>query len=198
MSVIRVIVGLGNPGPTHQEDRHNAGFWMLDALAHAHSGPWRLENRFHGEVARVHIAHQDLWLLKPHTFMNRSGQAVGALTRFYRILPAEVLVVHDELDLEPGILRLKRGGGSGGHNGLKDISAALGSPDYARLRIGIGHPRKQAPGRDVADFVLQKPSRDEYTTITERFNDALEILPSLVAGHWERATQRLHAPIRRS
>jgi PTH1 family peptidyl-tRNA hydrolase len=192
MTAIRLIAGLGNPGPEHETDRHNAGFWFVEAVARAHGGTWRRESRFHGEAARASVGGTDVWLLKPGTYMNRSGQAVSALARFYRIAPAEVLVVHDELDLPPGTARLKRGGGSGGHNGLKDVGAALGTPDYARLRLGIGHPRDLHPGREVVDYVLQRPSRAERQAIDERIDAALEVVPMLVAGQWERAGQKLH------
>ena len=192
MTAVRLIAGLGNPGPEHELDRHNAGFRFVDEIARAHGGRWHRETRFHGEVARTSIGGADVWLLKPGTYMNRSGQAVSSVARFYRIAPAEVLVVHDELDLPPGTIRLKRGGGSGGHNGLKDVSAALGGPDYWRLRIGIGHPRDLHPGREVVDYVLQRPSRAEQQAIDERMPAALEIVPLLAAGHWERAGQKLH------
>jgi PTH1 family peptidyl-tRNA hydrolase len=192
MSATRLIVGLGNPGPEHEHDRHNAGFWLVEAVARGHGATWRREARFHGEAARAGIGGADVWLLKPSTYMNRSGQSVSSLARFYRIAPAEILVAHDELDLPPGTVRLKRGGGSGGHNGLKDISAALGTPDYGRLRIGIGHPRDLYPGREVVDFVLQRPARAEQHAIDERLPAAVDVVPLLVAGHWERAGQRLH------
>jgi PTH1 family peptidyl-tRNA hydrolase len=196
MTAIRLIAGLGNPGPEHESDRHNAGFWFADAVARAHGGAWRRESRFHGEVARASVGGAEVWLIKPATYMNRSGQAVSAIARFYRIAPAEVLVVHDELDLPPGTARLKRGGGSGGHNGLKDVSAALGTPDYARLRLGIGHPRDLHPGREVVDYVLQRPSRAEQQAIDERIDAALGIVPLLAAGQWERAGQTLHTVAR--
>ena len=192
MTPIRLIVGLGNPGPEHEQDRHNAGFWFADALARAHAGNWRREARFFGEVTRVRIGPDECWLLKPGTYMNRSGQSVSALARFHRIERDQILVVHDELDLSPGTARLKRGGGSGGHNGLKDISAALGGPDYARLRIGIGHPRTLYPGREVIDFVLQRPSRAEQAGIDTALDAALAVVPLLAAGQWERAGQVLH------
>ena len=192
MTAIRLIVGLGNPGPEHESDRHNAGFWFVDEVARAHGGSWRREARFHGEAARASIGGADVWLLKPSTYMNRSGQAVSSLAKFYRIGTAEVLVAHDELDLPPGTVKLKRGGGSGGHNGLKDITAAMGGPDYWRLRIGIGHPRDLYPGREVVDFVLQRPSRAERQAIDERMSSALGIVPMLAAGQWERAGQTLH------
>jgi PTH1 family peptidyl-tRNA hydrolase len=192
MTAIRLIVGLGNPGPEHESDRHNAGFWFVDAVAREHGGHWRRERPFHGEAARASIGGADVWLLKPSTYMNRSGQSVSALARFYRIGVGEILVAHDELDLPPGTVKLKRGGGSGGHNGLKDITAAMGGPDYWRLRIGIGHPRDLYPGREVVDFVLQRPSRAERQAIDDRMPAALGIVPLLASGHWERAGQKLH------
>jgi PTH1 family peptidyl-tRNA hydrolase len=189
---IRLIVGLGNPGSEHETDRHNAGFWWVDAIARAQGGTWRHESRFHGDLARVRIDSHELWLLKPSTYMNRSGQAVSSVARFYRLVPADILVAHDELDLSPGTVRLKRGGGSGGHNGLKDISSALGGPDYWRLRIGIGHPRDLYPGREVIDFVLARPSRSEQESIDAGLARASDVLPRLVGGHFERAGQALH------
>lgn len=192
MSAISLIVGLGNPGPEHEHDRHNAGFWFVEAVAREYGGNWRREARFHGEAARVRIGDAEVWLLKPLTYMNRSGQSVSALARFYRIAAANMLVAHDELDLSPGTVRLKRGGGSGGHNGLKDITAAMGGPDYGRLRIGIGHPRDLYPGREVVDFVLQRPSRGEQNALDDAIRDALAVVPVLAAGQWERAGQKLH------
>ena len=192
MNAIRLIVGLGNPGTEHESDRHNAGFWFVDQLAQAHGGSWRAESRFFGEVARIAIDHHDVWLLKPTTYMNRSGQSVSALARFYRITSEALLVAHDELDLPPGTVKLKRGGGSGGHNGLKDITSAIGGPDYWRLRIGIGHPRDLYPGRQVIDFVLARPSRSEQDAIDTRMQSALDIVPLLAAGQTERAGQKLH------
>jgi peptidyl-tRNA hydrolase, PTH1 family len=192
MSEIRLIVGLGNPGPDHERDRHNAGFWFADAVARAHGGQWRREARFLGEAARVTIGGADVWLLKPQTYMNRCGQSAQALARFYRIPPAAMLVAHDELDLPPGTIRLKKGGGSGGHNGLKDLTAALGGPDYWRLRIVIEHPRDLYPGREVVDFVLQRPSRSEQDAIDARMPAAVDVVPLLVAGQPERAGQQLH------
>ncbi|MFM1989897.1 MAG: hypothetical protein RJA99_2854 [Pseudomonadota bacterium] len=192
MTAIRLIVGLGNPGPEHEHDRHNAGFWFVEAVAREHGGSWRRERGFFGEAARARIGGQDVWLLKPGTYMNRSGQAVAAIAKFYRIATGEILVAHDELDLPPGTVKLKRGGGSGGHNGLKDITAAMGGPDYWRLRIGIGHPRELYPGREVVDFVLQRPSRAEQQAIDDRMPAALGIVPMLADGQWERAGQQLH------
>lgn len=192
MTTIRLIAGLGNPGAEHDTDRHNAGFWFVDRIARAQGANWRTEARFHGELARAQIGGADVWLLKPGTYMNRSGQSVSAVARFYRISPAEILVAHDELDLPPGTIRLKQGGGSGGHNGLKDISAAMGGPQYWRLRIGIGHPRDLYPGREVIDFVLARPSREEQQSIDARMELALDQVPALAQGHFERAGQRLH------
>jgi peptidyl-tRNA hydrolase, PTH1 family len=192
MTAIRLIAGLGNPGPEHERDRHNAGFWFVDELARMHRGQWRRESRFHGEAAKVSFGGSEAWLLKPQTYMNRSGQSVSALARFYRITLDELLVVHDELDLPPGTIRLKKGGGSGGHNGLKDIGAAMGGPGFWRLRIGIGHPRDLYPGREVVDFVLQRPARTEQEAIDARMPAALDVVPMLAAGQLERASQALH------
>jgi PTH1 family peptidyl-tRNA hydrolase len=151
----RLIVGLGNPGSDYAETRHNAGFWFCERLAHELGASFARESRYHGHVARARVGGQDIWLLMPQTFMNRSGQAVQALSHFYRIEPAAMLVVHDELDIPPGQMRLKFGGGLGGHNGLKDITAHLGTQDYWRLRIGIGHPGDRD---EVVDYVLKPMS----------------------------------------
>ena len=151
MTAPRLIVGLGNPGPEYEATRHNVGFWFVDHLADKLKIVLAPQGKFHGKAGR----DGELWLLQPTTFMNRSGQAVAALANFYKITPAEVLVIHDDLDLPPGGIRLKQGGGNGGHNGLKDIQARLGTPDFWRLRIGIGHPRTLGLSQQVADFVLQ-------------------------------------------
>ena len=153
---MRLIVGLGNPGAEYAETRHNAGFWLCERLARELGTSFARESRFHGAVAKARVAGADVWLLMPQTFMNRSGQAVRALTQFYRIEPTEMLVLHDELDLPPGQMRLKFGGGLGGHNGLKDITAHLGTQDYWRLRIGIGHPGDR---NEVVDYVLKPPRK---------------------------------------
>ena len=161
-ATLRLVVGLGNPGPEYAETRHNAGFWFCERLARELGASFSRESRYHGLVAKVRIAGADLWLLMPQTFMNRSGQSVQALARFFRVAPAEMLVVHDELDLPPGQMRLKFGGGLGGHNGLKDITSHLGTQDYWRLRIGIGHPGD----RDlVTDYVLKRARREEQDEI---------------------------------
>lgn len=184
----KLIVGLGNPGPEYVETRHNAGFWFCEQLARELGVSLAHESRFHGVVGNARAA--GVWILLPQTYMNRSGQSVGALARFYRILPSEILVVHDELDILPGQLKLKCGGGNGGHNGLKDIQAHLGTPDFWRLRIGIGHPGDR---NQVANFVLHRPSRDEQTLIDESIGRALDAWPKMLAGEWERATQAINS-----
>lgn len=186
---IRLIVGLGNPGAEYAQTRHNAGFWLVDQLA-GH----RLvkEARFNGLAAKVRIGGNEVWLLEPQTFMNRSGQSVGALARFYKIAPEEVLVIHDELDLPPGAAKLKKGGSSGGHNGLKDITAALGTQDYWRLRIGIGHPRTLGLQQAVADFVLHRPRKEEQVLIDDAIAKSEQIIPMLCEGKFEAATMQLH------
>ena len=187
-----MIVGLGNPGPEHEEDRHNAGFWFVEAVARAHGGSFSNETKFFGRVARSRIGHEQVWLLEPTTYMNRSGLAVAALAGFYRIAPEQILVAHDELDLLPGQVKLKQGGGSAGHNGLKDITAKLGGPGFWRLRLGIGHPRSLQLNQQVADFVLHRPSREDRQAIDEQIDRALACLPDTVAGHFEAATMKLH------
>jgi peptidyl-tRNA hydrolase, PTH1 family len=182
------MVGLGNPGPEYERTRHNAGFWFCDALAHLKSLSFHHESRFHGWVAATHGAERYA-LLKPDTFMNRSGQSVGAYLRFYRLSLADILVIHDELDLPPGQLRLKRGGGSGGHNGLKDITAHLGSADYWRLRVGIGHPGCRT---EVIHHVLKPPSHDESQMIEQALNRALAAWPMIAQGQWDKATQKIN------
>src|SRR5919106_3950339 len=153
---MKLIVGLGNPGKKYEATRHNAGFWFVEAVARATRADFRREPRFFGEVARIPAT--DLWFLKPDTYMNNSGRSVGSLATFYRITPDQILVVHDELDLPPGAVRLKFGGGLSGHNGLRDIAPVLGTQDFWRLRIGIGHPRELAPGeQEVTDYVLHPP-----------------------------------------
>jgi len=187
---IRLIVGLGNPGPEYEQTRHNAGFWLVDNLA----GSIRLarETRFNALAAKTFISGNEVWLLEPQTFMNRSGQSVGALARFYKIAPEEVLVVHDELDIPPGSAKIKKGGSSGGHNGLKDITAALGTQDYWRLRIGIGHPRTMGLQQPVADFVLHRPRKEEQALINEAIEKSLDAIPLLCEGKFEAGMMQLH------
>jgi peptidyl-tRNA hydrolase, PTH1 family len=187
---IRLVVGLGNPGPKYERTRHNAGFWFVDALARAHGKSLPTEKKFLGEAARL---TDDCWLLKPTTFMNRSGQSVAALAGFYQIAPEEILVVHDELDLKPGEAKMKLGGGVAGHNGLKDIQATLGTADFWRLRIGIGHPREQELSeQEVVDYVLHRPSAEHQKLIDATLEKCLGIWSALALGEMERAMHLLH------
>ena len=188
MNPPRLIVGLGNPGAEYEDTRHNAGFWFVDQLARdlkVHLAP---QKNFFGLVAKA----GDVWLLQPTTFMNRSGQSVAALARFYKIAPEEVLVVHDELDLLPGAIRLKQGGGNGGHNGLKDIQAQLGTPNFWRLRLGIGHPRSLNLKQEVVDFVLHRPRHEEQQEIDRAIERCLLAWPRIAAGDFAGAQQQLH------
>jgi len=186
---IRLIVGLGNPGAEYEQTRHNAGFWLVDQLAR---GELKRETRFQALASKTRIANNEVWLLEPQTFMNRSGQSVGALARFYKINPDEVLVVHDELDLPPGVAKIKKGGSSGGHNGLKDITAALGTQDYWRLRLGIGHPRELNLQQPVVDFVLHRPRKEEQAQIDQAIEKSLSVIALLCEGKFEQATMELH------
>ncbi|GAC1423394.1 MAG: aminoacyl-tRNA hydrolase [Burkholderiaceae bacterium] len=190
---IRMIVGLGNPGPEYEQTRHNAGFWLVDNLAVDRGVRLARDNRCQGLVAKTNLSNEDIWLLEPQTFMNRSGQAVGALAKFYKIGSDQILVVHDELDLPPGVAKLKQGGSSGGHNGLKDITAALGTQDYWRLRIGIGHPRALGLHQAVADFVLHRPRKEEQSLISEAIDRALMVLPLVCGGDIAAAMLQLHS-----
>jgi PTH1 family peptidyl-tRNA hydrolase len=190
---IRLIVGLGNPGPEYEQTRHNAGFWLVDNLANSLPATrLQRETRFQALVAKTVIAGHEVWLLEPQTFMNRSGQSVGALARFYKIAADEILVVHDELDLAPGVAKMKKGGSAGGHNGLKDITAALGTQDYWRLRLGIGHPRTQASQQAVADYVLHRPRKEEQVLVEEAIEKSLRVLPLLYEGKFDAALLQLH------
>ena len=195
--MIRLIVGLGNPGAKHESDRHNAGFWFIDRLASQHKQLLQPEKRFLGKAAKIRVEGQDIHLLTPDTYMNLSGESVGPLCRFHKITPQEVLVVHDELDLKPGMARLKQGGGNGGHNGLKDIQSHLSSPQFWRLRFGIGHPR-DLPGdkakMDVADYVLKKPSSEEQSKIDQAIDKALRTLPLFIKGDVQNTMQAIHGP----
>ena len=189
---IRLIVGLGNFGAEYEATRHNAGYWLVDSIARRTGARFSGERKFHGDVARIRLAGHDVWLLKPTTYMNRSGQSVVALALFYKILPTEILVAHDELDLPPGAVKLKRGGGTAGHNGLKDTQARLSTADFWRLRIGIGHPRSLQLEQDVADFVLHPPRRDELAAIDEAVGRGEGIVELLAEGRFEAAMLRLH------
>ncbi len=190
---IRLIVGLGNPGPEYQLTRHNAGFWLVDNLAATLPNcSLNRDTRMNALMTKTSIAEQEVWLLEPQTYMNRSGQSVGALSRFYKIAADEILVVHDELDIAPGVAKLKKGGSSGGHNGLKDITSALGTQDYWRLRLGIGHPRSLSSHQAVVDFVLHRPRKEEQNLIDESIEKSLRIIPLLVCGKFDVATMQLH------
>ncbi|MCE2659427.1 MAG: aminoacyl-tRNA hydrolase [Rubrivivax sp.] len=187
----QLIVGLGNPGPEYQDTRHNVGFWWVDELAQRLKLSLQSDRAYFGRVARLNRPdHGPLWLLQPQTYMNLSGKSVAALARFFKIEPAQILVVHDELDIPPGQLKLKRGGGHGGHNGLRDIHAQLGSPDYWRLRLGIGHPGVKA---EVADYVLRKPPASERELIERAMADSMAAVDLLLAGDMDKAMARLHA-----
>jgi peptidyl-tRNA hydrolase, PTH1 family len=188
VSVYRLIVGLGNPGADYAETRHNAGFWLLDALAQQCSASFSTESKFFGMTAKAHIHGQAVHLLKPTTFMNRSGQSALALAQFYKIEPTEILIVHDELDIAPGQIRLKRGGGHGGHNGLRDLHRVFGA-EYARIRVGIGHPGHKDR---VLGYVLGKPQAEDRRLIDEAIDDTLSYIKDIVTGDWDRAMGTLH------
>lgn len=181
----RLIVGLGNPGAAHAEHRHNVGFWFVDRLADDLRAALLPQGKFYGRLARC----GDLWLLQPTTWMNLSGQAVASLAHFYRIAPEEILVVHDELDLPPGSIRLKQGGGNGGHNGLRDIQARLSTPGFWRLRLGIGHPGERD---EVVNHVLRAPRREERELIERAIERCLLAWPQLAAGDYAAAQRQLH------
>ncbi len=185
-----LIVGLGNPGAKYEHTRHNAGFWLLDRLAVSEGVGFREERRFHGQVAVMDVAGETCRLLKPATYMNRSGQSIAALQQYYRIPPERLLVVHDDIDLEPGCVRLKRGGGHGGHNGLRDIIQVLGSREFHRLRIGVGHPGTRD---QVVDYVLRRPAAGERALIDEAIDVALAQMPVILQGGLEQAMRVLHA-----
>ena len=188
--MIKLIVGLGNPGARYQKTRHNAGFWLLDQLAVSEGGRLVEEKKFQGEYGKITLAHQPLHLLKPLTFMNASGRAVSAVARFYDLAPEEILVVHDELDLPEGTAKLKLSGGHGGHNGLRDIIAALDSKDFYRLRLGINHPGER---NQVVDYVLHPPGKAEQAQIDTAITRGLNILPILLQDGAEKAMHRLHS-----
>jgi PTH1 family peptidyl-tRNA hydrolase len=187
-AALRLVVGLGNPGAEYAETRHNAGFWFCERLARELGAGYAKESRYHGWVAQAREA--GMWLLMPATFMNRSGQAVRALSHFYRIAPAEMLVVHDEIDLPPGRAQLRFGGGLGGHNGLKDITAHLGTQDYWRLRLGVGHPGDR---NEVINYVLKPPRKEEGELIDATLDRALLAWPALARADFNAAMQKINA-----
>lgn len=190
---IKLLVGLGNPGDKYKDTRHNAGFWWIDQLAAASNSKLSLDAKLYGVAGKLNraslIQGEDTWLLKPTTFMNASGKAVAALANYYKILPEQILIIHDELDLPPGTAKLKKGGGHGGHNGLKDISAALGTADFWRLRLGIGHPGERS---EVINFVLKAPSKDEQNLINTCIDNSMLVVTQLLSAEFEVAMLKLH------
>jgi len=186
---VRLVVGLGNPGEKDASTRHNVGFDWLDRLASSQRVAFTLETRFRGLCARIMLADTDIWLLKPQTYMNASGMSVAAVCRYYKIVPEQMLVVHDELDLQPGVIKLKSGGGTGGHNGLKSIVADLSSQVFWRLRIGVGHPGDR---NQVVDYVLHPPRREEAALIDEAIDHSMQVWPLIARGDFAAAMQRLH------
>ncbi len=188
---IRLIVGLGNPGADYVNTRHNAGFWLLDLLAEHLSLSFHHEKRFNADESRYRYSGSDIQFLKPMTFMNRSGQSVGALARYYKLQPDQILVAHDELDLAPGDNRLKQGGGHGGHNGLRDLINHLGDTGFFRIRVGIGHPGDSSL---VTNYVLHKPSIADLDAINAANRRTLEVMPYIFDGRLDKAMQALHTP----
>ena len=187
--MIKLFVGLGNPGPEYEATRHNAGFWWVDALARELKAGFSMDKGYHGLVARTTVHGHTVWLLQPQTFMNLSGKSVASLARFFKITPSEILVAHDELDIAPGQVKLKFGGSHAGHNGLRDIHGQLGSGDYWRLRLGVGHPGNKD---DVVNWVLKKPSLDHRIAIDQCIDRSLKALPAFLAGDMEKATLLVH------
>lgn len=185
-----IIAGLGNPGSQYEQTRHNVGFWWLDQLASDVGLQFKTESRFHGQLVQYTVSEHKVWLIKPMTFMNRSGQSVAALANFYKIPPEHILVIHDELDLPAGTARLKRGGGHGGHNGLRDIISQLGSNAFLRCRIGIDHP---GDSRQVADYVLSRPSPSDRQAMLTAIDNSLRVLPDVFAGNLDKAMNWLHS-----
>ena len=188
--MIRLLVGLGNPGPEYEDTRHNAGFWFIDAVARELKTSLAPERSYFGLVARVNLREGPVWLLEPMTFMNLSGKSVAALARFFKVPPESILVAHDELDLMPGQVKMKLGGSPAGHNGLKDIQAALGSADFWRLRLGIGHPGVKT---EVSNYVLRRPTLEQREAIDKSIAQGVSALDLLIEGDMERALMKVHA-----
>jgi len=186
--VIQLIVGLGNPGDKYSKTRHNAGFWFIDALAEKYGASFKTETKFSGELAKATIDGNAVWLLKPSTFMNRSGLSAHQVTQFYKIPTEKVLVVYDELDLPVGTARLKKSGGHGGHNGLRDLHAQI-TKEYLRLRLGIGHP---GDSKKVADYVLSRPNQNDDIAIVNAIDRSLDVIPQVIAGDLQKAMNILH------
>lgn len=190
----KLIVGLGNPGAEYDNTRHNAGWWLLDALARQYGVMLSPESKFHGLAARARVNGDDVWLLQPMQYMNRSGAAIAALANFYKILPENIIVLHDELDLPVGAAKMKIGGSSGGHNGLKDTQAKLGTDKFWRMRIGIEHPRNTSiPLQPVVDYVLKPPKQAERVEIDKAIDKAQRAMADWLQGNFERAMRELHA-----
>ena len=189
MSQIALIAGLGNPGPGYKGTRHNAGFWFIDELSQHYSLDFKLESRFQGEVANAQIKGLPIRVLRPVTFMNESGQSVASLMRYFAIEPSALLVVHDDLDLEPGVVRLKEGGGHGGHNGLRDLIFHLDSNDFVRLRLGIGHPGNPD---DVTDYVLHTPPAGQRSAILDAVSRAVALIEPMISGDHAAVMNELH------
>ena len=187
--MIKLIAGLGNPGNDYQAHRHNAGFWFIESLANNLDSKFSIQSKFFGETAVCLIGNKKLRLLKPKTFMNNSGQSVKALSSYYNIKAEEILVIHDDLDLTPGSVKIKMGGGHGGHNGLKDTIKALDTNDFYRLRLGIGHPGSK---NEVVDFVLHPPGKTDVTLIEQAIKEAMDVIELLANGDFEQAMKQLH------
>lgn len=187
---IRLIVGLGNPGPKYAETRHNVGAWLVEELTRQHHLNLRSDNKFHGSIGNIKIAEHECWLLIPSTYMNLSGTSVQAMASYYKILPEEILIVHDELDFPAGQVRFKQHGGHGGHNGLRDIIAKIHSPAFHRLRLGIDHPGDR---NEVSNYVLKPPHNEEHTAIMSAIRSALEVLPTFISGEHQKAIRELHS-----
>jgi len=185
---IRIIAGLGNPGDKYDRTLHNAGFWFVDALARKYGGSFRYEKKFDADYCRINLHGEDVWLVKPQSYMNNSGQPIRGLLDYYRLRTAELLVAHDEIDLPPGTVRLKEGGGHGGHNGLRDIVRHCGA-DFVRLRLGVGHPGDK---EQVTNYVLKRGSSDVEAAIERNIDDAIVVMPELVEGDINAAMKKLH------
>ncbi|MGL4577038.1 MAG: aminoacyl-tRNA hydrolase [Burkholderiaceae bacterium] len=189
---IQVIAGLGNPGDQYEQTRHNAGFWFADRIAQRLNASFAKDKSFNAMLAKAKVGGRDVFIIKPLTFMNLSGQSVAALLRFYKLTHAQLLVAHDELDFLPGVIKLKKGGGTAGHNGLKSMQAQLSTPDWWRLRIGIGHPRSFGWAQDPGDFALSKASREHQALIDTSIDKALDVMPDMLAGDTTHAMKLLH------
>ncbi len=189
MTGIQLVAGLGNPGARYEQTRHNAGFWFVEAVAREFSAGFRPASKYKSEVARCNIGGMDVRLQKPRDYMNCSGQPVASLASFYRIPRENILIVHDDIDLPPGTIRLKQDGGHGGHNGLRDLITRLGGKDFLRLRIGIGHPGHRD---DVVDYVLKPASKDDRAAIDQAIDEAVHLLPDIIIGNINAAMKVLH------